>query len=138
MEKLVKYNNIVFIENYLKIWFYITIMKKPLSNIFYVEYSNGNKSLCKTIQHLYNEYTTNTNDNIKYDKFRYIINTDKTNTLKDVDKFEKHEFKKYLGERFQEYKKARYTLTNKDFITERMESLVYNKLFDNARQEICN
>lgn len=131
---------IVFIENYLKTSYYIItiIMKKPLSNIFYVEYSNGNKSLCKTIQHLYNEYTTNTNDIMKYDKFRYMINKNKTNTLKDVNKFEKHDFKEYLQDRYLEYKRAKYTLTNKDYITERMEHLVYNKLFNDVRQEICN
>lgn len=112
-------------------------MKKPLSTIFFVEYSNGNKSLCKTIQHLYNEYTANTNDNMKYDKFRYTINTDKINTLKDVNKFEKHDFKEYLQDRYLEYKRAKYMITNKENITERMEHLVYNKLFNNVREELC-
>ena len=41
--------NIVFIENYLKTRYYIItitiIMNKPLLNIFYIEYSNGNKKL---------------------------------------------------------------------------------------------
>ena len=75
---------------------------------------------------------------MKYDKFRYMINNNKTNVLKDVNKFEKYNFKEYLQDRYLEYKRAKYTLTNKDYITERMEHLVYNKLFNDVRQEICN
>lgn len=113
-------------------------MKKPLSNIFFIEYSNGNKSLCKTIKHLYDEYMANTNDVMKYDKFKYVVNTDKVNTLNEVVIFEKYDFKEYLQDRYLEYKKAKFILTNKDFITERMEHLVYKKLFEDVKIEICN
>ena len=113
-------------------------MKNPITTIFYIEYTNGNKSLCKTIKDLYDEYTKNTNDIMRYDKFRYTINTDKTSTFKNIIKFEKYDFKEYLQDKFLEYKRAKYTITNKDFITDRMEHLIYNKLFNNARQTIFN
>ena len=75
---------------------------------------------------------------MKYDKFRYIINNNKIDTLKAINKFEKHNFKEFLQDKFLEYKQAKQTLTNNDFITKRMEHLVYNKLFSDIRLEICN
>tara|TARA_R110002167_G_scaffold323515_1_gene529477 strand:- start:443 stop:799 length:357 start_codon:yes stop_codon:yes gene_type:complete len=118
-------------------------MKYPLNTIFFIEYSNGKKSLCKTIKQLFNEYTINTNDNMKYEQFKYIINKDiiidiKLTSLKDINNYEKYDYKEYLQDKFLEYKKAKKTITNKDEISNRMEYIIYNKLFNEVKQEICN
>jgi hypothetical protein len=118
-------------------------MKYPLNTIFFIEYSNGKKSLCKTIKQLFNEYILNTNDIMKYEKFKYIINKDNTielklTALKDIKIYEKYDFKEYLQDKFLEYKKAKKTITNKDEISKRMEYIIYNKLFNEVKQAISN
>tara|TARA_R110000796_G_scaffold223777_1_gene340062 strand:- start:746 stop:1141 length:396 start_codon:yes stop_codon:yes gene_type:complete len=131
-------------------------MKTP-SKIYILNFQDGKILFCKSILELHNDYLNHTslyNKDLKFDRFKYIINnnlfnSDKKYTHKsieydykliDINTINIYNLKEYLQNYYNDYLKAKERLGNKIIHHKpSVEKLKYTQLYKQIKQETeCN
>ena len=131
---------------------------KTKSKIYIIHFKDDRKIIGKSLLEIYNLYKNISNNDVSYDRFRYMINNDLYNTdkkyifkgieyqlkLDDVKKVEKEYLEDYFKDTFTNFMKQKeqwgYTTKEyKDSVKKLKYKQFYNKFHDEFQNQVkCN
>jgi len=124
---------------------------KTNSKIYIIHLKDGKKIISKSLMEIHNKYTSNSNNNISFDRFRYIINNDLYNTdkkyihrgieyeykLNDIEKVEKEFLEEYFKDTFINYMKQKEQLgyTTKEY-KDSVKKIKYTQFYNQFKNQV--
>lgn len=127
---------------------------KTNSKIYIIDFKDGTKIVSKSLNELHNKYTSHSSNNIKFDRFKYIIKNDLYNTdkkyihkgvehvykLDDIEKVEIEFLEDYFKEYYNNFIKIREQLgyATKEYKNSG-KKMKYTQFFNQYKNEVeCN
>tara|TARA_Y100000389_G_scaffold204140_1_gene255202 strand:+ start:620 stop:1006 length:387 start_codon:yes stop_codon:yes gene_type:complete len=127
---------------------------KTKSKIYIIHFKDGKKIIGKSLIEIHNKYIMNSNNNISFDRFRYIINNDLYNSdktyihkgveyqykLNDIEKVVMEFLEDYFKDTFINYMKQKEQLgyTAKEY-KDSVKKMKYTQFYNQFKIQVeCN